>query len=142
MAVMYQVGTFLNNYLRAILLILFRLIFLGAVSLWATTFLSFPVAVLLCFMIFLMATVSGFLTESFGFLDKDIGKIYDVTIKWMVDLLPKFDRDNPTKFLVGGRFISGALLARAGAVMVGLWGIGSVALGLWIYSKREVGRSD
>jgi hypothetical protein len=142
LSVMYQVGTFANNYLRAVLLILFRLIFLCGMSLFAATFLSFPVAVLLCFLIFSMATINGFIAESFTYLDKDIGRIYDLTLKWLVELLPKFDRDNPTQFLIGGRQIPGLVLARAGAVMVGLWGLCYVTAGLWIFSKREVARTD
>jgi ABC-type transport system involved in multi-copper enzyme maturation permease subunit len=140
--VMYQTGTFFNNYLRAVLLILFRLVFLTGIGVFASSFLSFPVAVLLCGMIFVTATVSGFITDSFTYLDEDIGRVYSLTIAWIVNLLPKFDQNNPTTFLVGGRLITAALVAKAALIMVALWGAVSVGLGLWIFSSREVARTD
>jgi ABC-type transport system involved in multi-copper enzyme maturation permease subunit len=140
--VMYQTGTFFSNYLRAVLLILFRLIFLTAIGVFASSFLSFPVAILLCTMIFVTVTVSGFITESFTYLNEDIGRIYNLTIAWIINLLPKFDQNNPTTFLVGGRLITKALVAKAALIMVALWGSVSVALGLWIFSTREVARTD
>ncbi len=140
--VMYQTGTFFNNYVRAVLLILFRLIFLAAIGVFASSFLSFSVAVLLCVMIFVTATVSGFITESFTYLDQDVGRIYDMTIAWIVNLLPKFDQNNPTPFLVGGRLIAGSLVAKAALIMVVLWGAISLGLGVWIFSAREVARTD
>ena len=140
LAVMYQVGTFTHNFLRAILLILFRLVYLTAFSLFAASFLSFPVAVLLCFMVFVMVSICGFLLDSFTYMDKEIQFVYDVTLKPLLELLPQFDRDNPVSFMLNGRMISTLLLAKAAGIMIGLWTSVYVGLGLRIYSRREVGR--
>ncbi|MFC1762275.1 hypothetical protein ACFL6U_09360 [Planctomycetota bacterium] len=140
--VMFKAGTFLSNFLRAELLILMQLVFLCAISIFASSFLSFPVAILLCLMIFTTASVNGFITESFEYLSKDIGRVYDMSIKLLVDMLPKFDKTNPTPYLVAGRLIRWSLVAKMAGVVVGLWSVLSLGLGLWIFSSREVARTN
>jgi len=50
--VLYKADTFTGNFLKAVLLIFFRLIFLAVFGILASTFLSFPVAILACLVIF------------------------------------------------------------------------------------------
>lgn len=63
--VLYKADSFTANFVRAILLIFIRLVFLSALAVFAGSFLSFPVAILLCLSVFTMANMSGFIAESY-----------------------------------------------------------------------------
>jgi len=138
--VLYKADTFTGNFVRAVLLILFRLIFLACLGILASTFLSFPVAILLCLVLFSTASVSGFVLESFSFMSENISVIYSYTIKLVIQLLPKFDKFNPTKFLVPARLLSWPLLAKCAAVMVCIKAFLLLVLALIIFSYREIAK--
>jgi len=116
--VLYKADTFTANFLRSVLLILFRLIFLACLGILASTFLSFPVAVLLCLTIFFTGTISGFCLESFDYLSENLSSVYSYTLRPIVQLMPQFDKFSPTKFLVPARLLSWSLLAKVAGIMV------------------------
>jgi hypothetical protein len=138
--VLYKADSFSNNFIRAVLLVLFRLIFLACLGILAASFLSFPVAILFCFVIFLTASFSGFVIESFGFLGENIGTVYSYSLKWLIQLLPQFDKFNPTKFLVPARLISWSFLARCALLMVCIKASLILIFSLIIFSYREIAR--
>jgi len=147
--VLYKADTFAGNFLRAALLILFRLIFLACLGILASTFLSFPVAILFCFVLFFTASFSGFVIESFDFLSENIGTVYSYTIKWIIQLLPQFDKFNPAKFLVPARLLSWPQVAEVAFVppwwgydgdMVCIKSVLLLLLALLIFSYREIAR--
>jgi len=138
--VLYKAGAFTGNFIRAVLLILLRLTFLACLGILASTFLSFPVAILLCLVLFSTASFSGFVIESFSFLSESISVIYSYTIKWIIQLLPQFDKFNPTKFLVPARLLSWSLLAKCAAVMVCIKAFLLFVIALVIFSYREIAK--
>ena len=138
--VLYKADTFTGNFVRAVLLILSRLIFLACLGILASTFLSFPVAILLCLFLFSTASVSGFVIESFSYLSENISVIYSYTIKWIIQLLPQFDKFNPTIFLVPARLLSWSLLARCAGVMVCIKAFLLLVIALVIFSYREIAK--
>jgi len=138
--VLYKADTFTGNFVKAVLLILSRLIFLACLGILASTFLSFPVAILLCLVLFSTASVSGFVIESFSYLSENISVIYSYTIKWIIQLLPQFDKFNPTKFLVPARLLSWSLLARCAGVMVCIKAFLLLVIALVIFSYREIAK--
>ena len=138
--VLYKADTFTGNFVRAVLLILLRLFFLACLGILASTFLSFPVAILLCLVLFSTASVSAFVIESFTYLSANISVIYSYTIKWIIQLLPQFDKFNPTKFLVPARLLSWSLLARCAVVMVCIKAFLLLLLALLIFSYREIAK--
>src|SRR4030042_409414 len=79
--ILYKADTFTGNFLRAVLLILFRLIFLACLGTLAATFVSFPVAILLTLVLFFTASISGFVIESFDSLSANMSMIYSFSIK-------------------------------------------------------------
>jgi ABC-type transport system involved in multi-copper enzyme maturation permease subunit len=139
--VLYKADGFRANFLRALALIFMKLIFLAALGIFASSFLSFPVAVLLCLVVFLTGTVSAFVLESFSYMGGQLSLFYEYTLKLLVQVLPQFDRINPTDFLVAGRLIPWSLLAWSGVVMVGIKAILLLAVGLWIFRSREIART-
>ena len=138
--VLYKADSFSSNFIRSVLLILFRLIFLACLGMLASSFLSFPVAILLCFVVFFTASFSGFVLESFNFLGENIGTVYTYSLKWLIQLLPQFDKFNPTKFLVPARLISWSLLAKCAVFMVCIKAFLVLIFSLIIFSYREIAK--
>lgn len=138
--VLYRADSFTANFIRAVLLILLRLIFLACLGILAASFLSFPVAILFCLMIFLTATISGFVLESFDVLSKGLSDLYYYTVRPVVLLLPQFDKFNPTKFLVPARLLSWPLLAKVAGLMVCVKAVVLLLLALFIFTYREMAK--
>jgi len=138
--VLYKADTFSANFIRAVLLIFFRLIFLACLGVLASSFLSFPVAILFCLVIFFTATFGGFVLESFDSLSKNISSLYTYTIRPVIQLLPQFDKFNPTKFLVPARLLSWSLLAKAAGLMVCIKASLLLLIGLLIFSFKEIAK--
>ncbi len=138
--VLYKADSFTANFLRAVLLILFRLIFLACLGILASTFLSFPVAILLCLAVFFTANFSGFCLESFDFLNQNITGLYSYTIRPIIQLLPQFDKFNPTKFLLSARLLKWSLLAKAAGLMICIKALFLLLIALPIFSYREIAK--
>jgi len=140
LAVLYKADTFTANFIRAVLLILFRLIFLACLGILASTFVSYPVAVLVCLVLFSTATISGFIIESFDSLSANMSVIYSYSIKWMIRLLPQFDKFNPTNFIVPARLLSWSILAQCAVFMVFIKSFILLILAFIIFSYREIAK--
>jgi hypothetical protein len=138
--VLYKADTFTGNFVRAVLLILLRLIFLACLGMLASTFLSFPVAILLCLVLFATASFSSFVIDSFGFMSENISIIYSYTIKLVIRLLPQFDKFNPTTFLVPARLLSWSLLAKCAAFMVCIKAFLLLVIALVVFNYREIAK--
>ena len=137
---LYKADTFTANFIRAVFLILFRLIFFACLGILASSFLSFPVAILLCLAVFFTGTISNFVIESFDFLSEDLSSIYSYTFKPLIRLLPQFDKFNPAKFLVSGRLLSWSFIGKAAGLMVCVKALLLLLLGLLIFSNREIAK--
>ena len=138
--VLYKADTFTANFIRVVLLILFRLIFLASLSLLASTFLSFPVAILLSLCILVTAIFSGFCLESFDYLGKDLSWVYHYTVRPIILLLPQFDKFSPAKYLVPARLLSWPLLAKVAGLMICIKSFLLLLLALLIFSFREIAK--
>lgn len=138
--VLYKADTFTDNFIRAALLILCRLVFLACLGALAASFLSFPVAVLFCLVIFFTGTISGFIVESFGYMSQNVSQIYTYTVQAIIQLLPQFDKYNPTKFLVSARLMSWGFLGEVALIMVLVKATLLLLLALVIFSFRELAK--
>jgi hypothetical protein len=138
--VLYKADTFTTNFIRIVLLILIRLIFLASLSLLASTFLSFPVAILLSLCILVTAIFSGFCLESFDYLGKDLSWVYHYTVRPIILLLPQFDKFSPAKYLVPARLFSWPLLAKVAGLMICIKSFLLLLLALLIFSFREIAK--
>ena len=147
--VLYEVGGFEANYLRSLLMVLAQLVLLAAVGVLASSFLSFPVACLMCMMVYLTAISSGFLQEAVRELaanpaafEGDLALRLAVLLKpattvflWLV---PRISAYNPISDLVDGRLVSWAWLGQAalwlGAVQTAI----AMAAACLIFRRREL----
>jgi hypothetical protein len=138
--VLYKADNFTANFLRAVLMLLCRLIFLACLGIMAATFLSFPVAILFCIVVFLTSICSTFIIESFDLLGENMGVLYAYTVKLIVRLMPQFDRYDPLEYLVPGRLLSWSALGWCAATMVSLKAFVLLVLALVIFSFREIAK--
>ncbi|MDD5063295.1 MAG: hypothetical protein PHQ35_00865 [Phycisphaerae bacterium] len=137
---LYKADSFTANFIRGTLLILLRLIFLACLGILASTFLSFPVAILLCLTIFFAGTISDFCIESFDYLSKDLSSIYSYTIKPITQLLPQFDQLNPARFLIPARLLRWSLMARAVVSLIGIKALLLWLAALIIFRYKEIAK--
>ena len=138
--VLYKADSFTANFIRAGLMILCRLVFLACLGILASSFLSFPVAILFCLVLFFTASFSGFVIESFDYLSASVGVVYSYTLKWAIRLLPQFDKYNPTSFIVPARLLTWTVLAQCAFFMVCIKAFLLLALGLLIFAYREMAK--
>jgi len=138
--VLYKADTFTANFLRSALLILCRLIFLACLGTLAATFLSFPIAILLCLAVFFTGTINGFIIESFDYISKNIGEIYTYTVKPLMQLLPQFDKVNPSRFLIPGRLLSWSFLAKIAGTMLCIKAFLILLIALLVFRYKEIAK--
>jgi hypothetical protein len=167
---LYRVGWFEGNLTRALSMLWVRLVFLGALGLFAGTFLGFNVAALLSLLIYGVSMASGYLVEALndyaglggggmsffeliGGLLQNLGTTVrdgnvEVSIKVMMRILgeivvssvPYFGGYNPVPMLADGRHIETAMIVES-ALKIGLgWGGGCAVMAWWVFRKRELAR--
>jgi hypothetical protein len=138
--VLYKASGFGSNFLRAVLIIFSRLVFLAALGVSLSSWLGFPVAVLCSFTVFFTGIINGFVVGSFNYLGQNLAVFYMYTIKPLIWLLPKFDENyNVNKYIIDARLIRYGFLALA----VGALAIKSLILllaGFLIFAKREIAK--
>ena len=138
--VLYKADSFSANFIRSVLLIFLRLIFLSCLGVFAASFLSMPTALLFCLIVFATASVSNFVFESFDTLNKNTNLIYSVTIKPLLQILPRFDEMNPTKYLIPSRLLSWLVLGWTGLVVICVKSLLLFLLGVLVFSRREIAK--
>jgi hypothetical protein len=137
---LYKADTFTANFTRAVLLIFVRLVFLAALAVFAGSFLSFPVAILLCMAVFTMANMSGFIGESFDVVSGNVSPVYTWFLQPMLLLMPHFDKFDPSQFLVPARLLSWYLLAWISFTTLCIRALLLVILSLVIFTYREIAK--
>ena len=136
-----KTGSFTANYIRAVLLILVRLIFLAALGISVSTWLSFPVAIFICTMFFFIGTINGFVVESFTYLGQGARIIYSLTAEPILWFLPRFDGEfNPTQFMISAKVLSWQFLGRVYVITVLVKSVLLLLFGMWIFSNREIAK--
>ena len=147
--ILYKVGGFGENFVRALLLILFRLAFLSALGLFFGTFVSFPVACFCVLSMFVFCLGVPWWLESIG---ANIGAAnptidpYGKFGPWvrmalvpvLKILLPNFVAYDGVGDLIDGYVIDRKLLLTSAAHTL-LYGVALLILPGWfIFSRREI----
>lgn len=167
-AILYRVGSFEGNLVRATILMLLRLMFLAAVGVLLGAFLSFPVACLVCLIILGMGTASSFIQDAtripgYTGAEPTAWNYFSHGLAQLVFLfLPTFSQSDPAESIIGGTIIpvrdmvreSLVMFQRPGADSSKLWkrlgfeiqtGAGfrtwlCLALGCLVFWRRELAR--
>ncbi len=139
--VLYRTGSFLGNYLRVMGLLFVRLIFLAALGVSVSTWLSFPIGVLICLVAYLTGMINGFVVDSIQNLHAVLNVLYTFTIRPAVWFLPKFDEQyNPTAYIVEAKSLGWGFLAQAWFSTAAI-SLVLLVLGMWIFHQREIAKT-
>ncbi len=141
-SILYRVGGFEGNLARALALILLQLMFLAAMGVFWSTFVSFRVACLVTLIAIPLGKAMSFMTMATTFspierdpVTKQIGAYALAVIKV---LLADLSRTSPSEYLVGGMNIAWDTLASAALMTVAVRGALFLAAACVIFSKREL----
>ncbi|MDP6693763.1 MAG: hypothetical protein QF444_05490, partial [Phycisphaerales bacterium] len=153
--ILYRVGEFEPNFLRAIFVLWIKLAFLAAIGVSVATFLSFPVATLVTFTVFASGLMAPWLAQSLllymppATSEVDFSNI-GMVIEWafenciraiasfLVFLLRGFGEQQPTSQLVQGMMISWGSVFRGFLTIGVLWSGIAIAIGTIVLSKRQL----
>ncbi|MBI4581721.1 MAG: hypothetical protein HY718_18640, partial [Planctomycetes bacterium] len=146
---LYDVGTFHWNLFRAMSILWCRLAFLAALGLLMSSFLSFPVACMGCFLVFLVASSAGFLSTALSWITpmnnpgaRDslglLGPILRPIAQAFIWIVPDF-----SKFDAGGNVANGRLVPLMWVIqsilsLILIKGMIVGALGCLVLTKREL----
>lgn len=143
---LYPVSSFEANFLRGLLVLLVKLSFLAMLGAAMASFLSFPVACLVGFTVFLAAEASPFLAESvrsYRIWDED------GNVQWAKSMirgiaagtewvLRSYGLIRPTSALVEGRLVGWGDLGRAFWIVGIGWSVLVLALSLLAFRRKEL----
>jgi len=145
-SVLYRVGGFEMNFVRGLMLILLQLAFIAGVGVLAGSFLSFPVACMVCFSILPFSVARAFLAEAVRppvdpARDTDAFVIMGRYIFYgMKVIMPDLERTSPADQLVGGRHISWLFLGETAFWTVCVSTAAVLGLACLIFHRRELAR--
>lgn len=145
--VLYRVGGFEANYVRAMMVNLVKLSFLTMLAVCSATFLSFPVACLLSFAIFLAGSLSPFLAESLKYQTLDIGNgfiaqsltfaVYSTAIAAEYLLRP-FGQISANESMVRGLNVGWSRVGEAMLVIGAAWTGTTLLIGWLAFRRKEL----
>jgi hypothetical protein len=145
MEVSYPAGSFHMNFLRVAFILWVKLAFLAMLGVTAATFLSFPVACLVAFSVFLCAEGTGFLANSLEYYDAvDTGqkvvywKVFIRGVGMAITAIFKTYADlKPTTRLVDGQLLGWGGVA-TGTAILAIWTLALYGVAVSIFRKREL----
>ena len=145
---LFKVGTFGGNLLRALLLVLCRLMFLTAVALLFATIFSFPVACLCSFTVYVLASIRQYLGDALEYL-KDAGEavaVFKTAFSWLLKflylLVPNFARYDAVELLADGRNVTLAWVLQSMLYMMVIGTGLALLIGCLLLYRREVSETS
>ena len=138
---LYKAGSFDANYIRAVLIILSRLIFLSALGIFVGSWLSFPVAVFVSVGVFCVGIMNSFFVDSIGSLAPAVSAIYNLTLLPLMWLLPKFDAaHDPTPYIISSKLLTTTLLSEIYLSTVAVKSTLLILFAMLIFRFRELAK--
>ena len=138
--VLYKVSDFEWNFIRAILVDWFKLSFLGVLAVATGSFLSFPVACLLSFAVFIGGSVAPFLGVSLDQYHPTnfVEVIISLLAQFVHVLLYRFGAVQPSQMLVEGRLIPWGEVAQEFFWLMIIWAGVALFLGYLAFWRKEL----
>ncbi|MFI4892422.1 MAG: ABC transporter permease [Phycisphaerales bacterium JB058] len=145
LAISYPAGSYHANYARTMAILWLKLAFLAMLGIFCSTFLSFPVASMVSFGVFLMAESAGYVRlavdnystlgsdDQINFLKLAISFI-SYGVSWIFNVYADL---KPVEKLVNGQMVGGVDMMVAGAV-IGVWCFVLFFGSVLIFRKREL----
>ena len=141
----YPAGSYHANYARTMGILWIKLAFLAMLGIFCSTFLSFPVASMVSFGVFLMAESAGYVRlavdnystlgndDNVNFLKVAISFI-SYAVSWIFNVYADL---KPVERLVNGQLVGGVDMLVAGGV-IGVWCVLLFLGSVMIFRKREL----
>lgn len=143
-AVLYRVGGFECNYIKALMLILVQLMFLAAAGVFAATFLSFPVACLVVLAALPLGMAMEFMTTATTASRVEahpvMKQVGGAALSVVKVLLPDLSDTSPSRALVGGMDVAWRAVGRTAGLVLGLRSSVVLAAGCLVFTRRELAR--
>jgi hypothetical protein len=153
--ILYRVGGFEPNFLRAMLIMWAKLAFLAALGVCCGVFLSFPVACLASFTVFLASIMSPFLAEALEwYYPQEVSRmdwgnvamvlmwVFETVVRFiasvLVYLLGAFGEISPKQKLVSGQLIPWGSVASAFLKLGLIWSGLAMLIGFSVLRKRQL----
>lgn len=138
-SVLYPVGTFTPNFLRAMILLFCVQAFLAAMGLVAGSFLSFPVACLACFGLLVIGMASSFAMDTTAVYVDGIWTLLGYySSRGVLIFLPNFVSASPTEAMVDGLEISWQRVLGTVGTFIFIQSTIALVLASAIFTKREL----
>lgn len=149
---LYRDGNFATNYVRAILIIICGLGLMGALGLFASSFLSFPVATFMTLSMILLFSSGNLMQEvlvenTLGNTEQEGGpstairtldKIMIPVFRFFSSTLKNFSPGSPIESLTDGRSIPTGLVVATFFKQIVIAGGFLALLGMFVLSRREL----
>ena len=146
--VLFSVSGFGSNMVRALGLVFCRLTFLAAMAILAATLFSYPVACLVTFTVYILATLRAFMGDAFGWMSNEsdvvgwISRGFQYFLDAFYFVMPDFSKTNALPLLVDGRNVTLKwLLVGFGTLVLIQTSIALLAACL-IFQRREVSETS
>ena len=138
--VLYKVSDFEMNFFRAMLIDWFKLAFLGVLAVSTGAFLSFPVACMLSFAIFIAGSIAPFLGLSLDqYAPTNYLELVIAAIAELVNfMLNRFGEVKPAQMLVEGRLIPWSEVGLELFWLIVIWSGVSLAVGYLAFRRKEL----
>ncbi|RNC80834.1 MAG: hypothetical protein ED559_03255 [Phycisphaera sp.] len=140
----YNAGSYHANYARTMGVLWLKLAFLAMLGIFCSTFLSFPVASMVSFGVFLMAESAGYVqlaVDNYATVDEgkiQFGKLAIAVVAKSVSWIFRTYSDlSPIESLVNGQVVGGVTVLKAIAV-VGIWCAVLFGASTLIFKRREL----
>ncbi len=138
---LYKSDSFALNFFRGVALIFIRLIFLTSLGVSLSTWLSFPVAIMVALVIYATGSINGFILDSFSYLSHTTAVYYALLVKPIIFMLPKFDGIyNPTPMIVDGKTITWLFLGSSFFFTAFVKSSLIFLYGIFVFKNREIAR--
>lgn len=149
---LYKDGSFSTNYTRALAIIFAGLVLMGALGLFASSFLSFPVATFMTLGLVLLFSSGQLIQEvllenTLGDAEREGGpsnavrtldKVMIPVFKFVGGSLESISPGSPIESLTSGRSISAGLMMSTIFKQIIIVGGIIASLGMWILTNREL----
>jgi hypothetical protein len=136
---LYVGGSFESNFLRGLLSMFLRLLFLGMLGVAAGGYLSLPVGLLLVLMVFIMGLSSGFLVEAINWQLATTREMTSVS-KIIMLMFPQFGTYDPVPLIERGKMVEYSILGKCLFIMLFIKGGVAVFVGYLLFRFRELAR--
>ena len=134
---LYTSDVFEANFFRGMFLILLRLVYLAIVAIVFASCLSFPVAVLVVSVIYLLGIASTFILDA---VNNDSIESIATLIRNIMIAIPHFATYDPSAFLEKGRMIDYSLIGKCMLVLLLIKGGILSVIGYIIFRYKELAR--